>query len=395
MGSKDGLEREIGLLRAELAASKEREGRYRSLFDNMVEGFGLAEIVLDEQGRPCDYRLLEVNPAFGRLTGFSPEKVKGKTARELVPCIEPELIETFGRVALTGDSARFENYSEALGKWFEVFAYRTAPGRFAHFFIDITARKDLEAARQESEAVARREAAELALLYESAPIGLCLLDSDFRFVRVNERLAEINGVSVQEHVGKTVREVIPDLADQVEPTLRQALETGKSILGSERIGETAAQPGVERTWIENTHPVRDGAGRIVGLNVVVEEVTERRQMEAVRQREASFRELAEHLPDIVARFDRDLRYLYVNPAMESTMGIPRKALLDKDQQLESPRNLAHILEESIKGAFESGLEDHVEFSIATRPKGVRHFEARIVPGVRPGRARRHRAGGQP
>jgi PAS domain-containing protein len=81
-------------------AVKESEEKYRSLFDNMSEGFGLHEIILDADGKPCDYRFLEINDAFERLTGLSRDKILGRTVKDVMPDIEPHWFETYGRVAL-------------------------------------------------------------------------------------------------------------------------------------------------------------------------------------------------------------------------------------------------------------------------------------------------------
>ncbi|MBI4776203.1 MAG: PAS domain S-box protein [Deltaproteobacteria bacterium] len=129
---------------------QESEARQRSLFNNMTEGFALHEIVIDADGKPCDYRFLETNPAFERLTGLSREAVIGRTVREVMPDIEIYWIETYGRVALEGTPAHIENYSAPLDRWYEVFAYRTAPSQFAVLFVDISERKQADKALRQS-----------------------------------------------------------------------------------------------------------------------------------------------------------------------------------------------------------------------------------------------------
>jgi PAS domain S-box-containing protein len=129
-------------LRAE-EALRESDARFHSLFDNMAEGYALCEIVTDEKGTPCDYIFLNVNPAFERQTGL-PCTVKGKHISEVVPDLEAHWIERYGRVALTGQPAHFESHVAALQRWFQVFAYQTAPGQFAAVFSDITERKSHE-----------------------------------------------------------------------------------------------------------------------------------------------------------------------------------------------------------------------------------------------------------
>ncbi len=120
------------------------ERNYQLLFDRMLNGFALCEIILDESGTPRDYRFLDVNPAFEALTGLTRAQVIGRTVREVLPDLEPHWIETYGRVALSGEPVRFENYVAALDKYFEVQAYSPQRGHFVALFADITERKRLE-----------------------------------------------------------------------------------------------------------------------------------------------------------------------------------------------------------------------------------------------------------
>ena len=131
------------------------EERYRTLFDSIDEGFCVMEILFDESGRGIDHRFLEMNPAFERHTGLS--NAVGRTARELVPELEPHWPERYGRVALTGEPLKFVEESKAMGRWFEGYAFRVgAPEerRVALLFTDITERKEGENALQEAKAAA-------------------------------------------------------------------------------------------------------------------------------------------------------------------------------------------------------------------------------------------------
>jgi len=134
------------------------EQRYQSLFDEMLDGFALHEIICDASGAPVDYRFLAANPSFATITGLIPATIIGKTAREVIPDIESGWIEAYGRVALTGESTQFIGHSSALDQYFEVRAFQPAPGQFACVFADITKQKraELELARH------RRRLAELA-----------------------------------------------------------------------------------------------------------------------------------------------------------------------------------------------------------------------------------------
>src|ERR1035438_8805942 len=117
------------------------EERFHALFESMTEGFAFHEIVCDEAGKPCDLRYLAVNPAFERHTGLKAQEILGRTSLELFPDADPVWIERYGKVALTGEPARFEAWFGPLGRWFEVSAFRSEPGRFGTVLTDITARK--------------------------------------------------------------------------------------------------------------------------------------------------------------------------------------------------------------------------------------------------------------
>jgi PAS domain S-box-containing protein len=121
--------------------------------------------------------------------------------------------------------------------------------------------------------------AEIESIYESAHIGLCVLGTDCRYRRINKRLADINGFPVEAHIGRTVREIIPAVADQAEEIIDYIVRTGEPRLDVEFVGETAAEPGRKRYWLEQWSPLKDESGKVTAINVVVEDITERKQHE--------------------------------------------------------------------------------------------------------------------
>ncbi|HEY8876394.1 MAG TPA: PAS domain S-box protein [Roseateles sp.] len=133
---------------------------------------------------------------------------------------------------------------------------------------------------------------ELESIYQTAPIGLAVLDTDLRFLRVNERLAEMNGLLVEDHIGRSIGEILPDLAEQAEALLRRVLETGRAIRDLEVSGETPACPGVVRIWREQITPLRDEDGTITRLSVVAEEITDQRRAEETLRNSRQTLELA-------------------------------------------------------------------------------------------------------
>src|SRR6185437_1602039 len=129
----------------------------------------------------------------------------------------------------------------------------------------------------------------LQLIYDTAPIGLACLSPDCRYLQINQRLTEICGISVEDHLGRSVRDCVPALADSVEQIVRSIMETGEPVTGIEVEGQRADQPE-ERFWITYWHPLRSPGGEIVAVNVAAEEITERKRSEQKMRRA---REVAE------------------------------------------------------------------------------------------------------
>ena len=123
---------------------------HKALFDSMLEGCALHEIILDDCGRSVDYRFLAVNRAFERIMGFRAAEVVGRTTLEIMPDTERHLIEEYGDVALSGRPKSFTCFSKRLGKHFEVSAFQAAPGQFACIFVDVTERLNGERALREA-----------------------------------------------------------------------------------------------------------------------------------------------------------------------------------------------------------------------------------------------------
>jgi len=138
-------------LEAAERARRESERRYDLLFRENQAGIAVHEIICDGEDHPVNYRFLDVNPAFTKLTGLDREAIVGRTVREVIPDIEPTWIERYGRVALTGETAWFEQQSDPLGRFFEVTAFRPAPRQFAATFFDVTERRTAQEELRESQ----------------------------------------------------------------------------------------------------------------------------------------------------------------------------------------------------------------------------------------------------
>jgi PAS domain S-box-containing protein len=129
---------------ADAAAARASEAHWRGLFERMHEGFALCEMVRDTGGGAVDYRLIELNPAFERLTGIPRDHALGRTAREVLPDVEPPWLEVCARVVETGEPARQLDHAARSGRWIELHVYRPEPGRFAVLCMDVTERQQAE-----------------------------------------------------------------------------------------------------------------------------------------------------------------------------------------------------------------------------------------------------------
>jgi len=118
----------------------------------------------------------------------------------------------------------------------------------------------------------------LQLIYDTAPIGLACLSPDCRYLQINQRLTEICGISVEDHLGRSVRDCVPALAEAVEAIVQSIMDTGDPVTGIEVTGQRADQTG-ERFWITYWHPLRSPSGEIVAVSVAAEEITERKRSE--------------------------------------------------------------------------------------------------------------------
>ena len=168
------------------AALRESEVRYRTLFNSINAGFCIIEMIFDAQGKPVDYRFLEVNAAFEKQTGL--HDAQGKLMRELAPAHEAHWFEIYGKIALTGEAVRFVNEARQLNRWYDVYAYRVgAPEsrQVAILFNDISEHK-------RAEAELRRRAEELrAANDELTRFNRVTVGRELRIIELKKQINEL------------------------------------------------------------------------------------------------------------------------------------------------------------------------------------------------------------
>lgn len=164
--------------------------------------------------------------------------------------------------------------------------------------IDITDRKAVEDELRRARRQAQARFRELEALYQHAPVGLALLDRDFRFVRINEALADLTGLRATRHIGRRIFDVLPDLRPELEPVLTGLVEHGKAIRDVAIEGEMPGRPGVKVSWRAHGYLVRSDRGRLIGIGLVAEDVTA--QTRAERARDLLARELGHRIKNVFA-----------------------------------------------------------------------------------------------
>ena len=216
------------------------------------------------------------------------------------------------------------------------------------FVDDVTEQKELEEARMKTEMIAWDRLAEIDGIYDSSPIGLCTLDNDLRYIRINENLAEINGIPAIKHIGKTPREIIPTLAEKIESMAKKTLKTGQPIMGREIEGVTPAKPGLLRTWIFQSVPFKDIEGNIIGISFSVLEITEMKKVQE---------EIAETVKKLKLSNDELQRFAYV-------------VSHDFKEPLRMVSSFSQLIDSRYKGKFDKEADEFLEFII----EGSRRME---------------------
>ena len=301
------------------AALRQSEGRYRSLFEHMLDGYANCRII-EEDGQPVDWTYLDVNPAFERLTGL--QDVVGRRVSEVIPGIHatnPELIQVYGRVAATGVPERLVSQVASLGIWFSTSIYSPTPGEFVAVFDNITERKRAEHDLQE---------AMYRLKMATAAGGFGVWDHDLSTGSLvwDECQYRIYGldpgpVDVKAWQGLIHPEDRGSVLEAVQKTYRSSNELA--------IAFRIIRPdGAVRHIHSLGLLVRDPEGNVVRVLGLAQDITERIESEqARRESDEMFLSLAEGVSDAFYVHDFEGRILAVNQHACDSLGYSREELL--------------------------------------------------------------------
>jgi PAS domain S-box-containing protein len=176
---------------------KQSEQKYRLLFENMTSGFALHQMIYDEAGKPLDYRYIEANPAFEKLTGLEVKTLIGKTIKEVMPNIEDYWVQTFGKVACYGEPLYYTDYVKDFDRYYDTFAFSPEKDKFAVVFNDVTERVNAEIHLKISEK-------KFMDIFNFSPdmIGITR-QQDGKIMDGNPAMTKITGYTYEEYIGKS------------------------------------------------------------------------------------------------------------------------------------------------------------------------------------------------
>jgi PAS domain S-box-containing protein len=253
---------------------RQSEARYHTLFDSLIEGFCTIEMIFDAAGKPVDYRFLEINPAFEKQTGL--QNVQGKLMRDLAPDHEAHWFEIYGKIALTGEPAHFENQAIALGRHYDVCAYRVGgpeSRKVAILFNDISERK-----RAENEL--RWKTAFLEAQVDSALDGILVVDEHSKVILQNQRLAQIFKIPDDLTCGNEDIKILQYVTHQMKNP-KQFIERVTHLYEHpDEIGRDEIELAKGTILDRYSAPVRDKAGKYYGRIWTFRDITDQRKLES-------------------------------------------------------------------------------------------------------------------
>ena len=214
-----------------------------------------------------------------------------------------------------------QEFSQEDRQFFSSMAARATTGICHHML-----RQELaDSERRAKDLVALRETAlaKLESLLAASPVGIAFLDRHLRYLRINDALAALNGKPAADHLGRTVAEVVPEVATQLEPMLRHVLDSGEPLtnLAFEKDGNSL---------LANYFPVSSAAGEVIGVGGIIFDVTEeQRAQHALRLEQARLQSILEHAPAAIWVKDAEGRILVANQRLADALGCPLDQLIGR------------------------------------------------------------------
>ncbi len=358
----------------------ESEAKYRALFDSIDEGFCIFELQFDDRGNAVDWIYREANPAFEGQTGFV--NAVGKRISQLQPDLERSWFEQFAEVARTGEPIRFIQFTEAMHRWYDVYAFRVGEAgdnRVSLLFNDISKRKRIEEALRESEERLRIavEAAEMATWdWDLVKNEVVWNERHFLLFGMKPSNEPLDPAAFFDHVH-------PDDQDCVSKRLQQAIETNSTYTAEFRI---VCENGKTR-WMEGYgHVVENLDGKPTRMSGVMSDITNRKRAEdAVRQSEERLQLIMKSITDYaIITSNPDGIINGWNTGAENTFGWTAKEAVGQPCELiYTPEDrAAGIAKLEMRLALENGIAEDTRWHI--RKDGSRFFASGTVAPIQDG-----------
>ncbi len=314
-----GFARDISeRLQAEQAL-REREEQYRSLFATMTEGMALHELITDVRGRPVDYRILAVNPAFGRHTALQAEQIVGELASACYGMSTAPYLAEYARVVASGEPFTFETYFPPIKRHFRITAYCTHPGQFATIFEDISARKTAEDAMRASEERYRT-------IFENIQDVFYQTDMFGRLTNISPSIERYSGYAPQELIGRFITDmyVHPEDRELMTEVMRERGEAVDFVVQLVTKDEDVLDFSI------NAHFLYDAEQYPVGVEGMLRDVTARNRAEReLAEEKERLRVMVRSIGDGVIATDTGGYVVMMNRVAEALTGWSQDDALDR------------------------------------------------------------------
>ena len=300
---------------------RETENQFRLLFENSSMGIVLHRMVYGEDGRPVDYRIIEVNPQFSRILGIPAEEAVGRLASELYGTDSPPYLDIYAEVAQGGAPAQFDTYFKPMDRHFHINAYSPQKDTFVTVFADVTDAKQVEEELRESEERFRS-------IFEQAAVGICHVTAEGRFLRVNESLCRILGYEREKLVGMKFEGLPRAAVGNVRPVrLADLAESGTA-----HKEKCYLRPDGSQVWCDLSISQAGGdSGAEPYFIIIVQDISARKEAEEARRvSEEKFEKAFRSSPVWVAVTTvAEGRWLEVNDAFTEMSGYTREEAVGK------------------------------------------------------------------
>jgi PAS domain S-box-containing protein len=352
-------------------ALKESEQKYRTLFENMLEGFAYCRMIYDEKGRPSDWVYLSVNRAFGQMTGLY--GIEGKRVLEAIPEIReltPELFDMYGRVALTGVPETFEIDFKPLKRWLKVSAFSPEKDYFVAVFEDITERK---ASRDRIESLLRIQEEQLRIINASPAVSfLWKAEDGWPVVNVSENIIQFGYVPDDFTSGRIPFSSVihpEDLERVAEEVAYNSSHKAADFIQEYRIFDK----NHSLHWVSDyTHIRRNEAGVITHYEGLVLDITsQKRAEEALRETNSYLSSLFDYANAPIIVWDPGFRITRFNHAFERLTGRTESEVLEKHLSILFPESYHQSSLEQVRPTLKGVRMETAEIPILTKAGEIR------------------------